>query len=214
MKENPIEEEIAEEIDYSATDFYLKIYMDFLDVTYKLCDDFGAVFKPYVLITIPGNDPVKIPIYNIDEEKLNISDMGLNESQNTSLNLSTSNIMGTQGSVYLNNNNNAEKKYLYKTMKNFFIKKENYYSAILIQIKNEQSNNTKKHQIIIGETKLQVNLLVQGKDKKDLCFDGYVKVMLRNSITIGRLRLNINFSLYPNLIADNDKKIFVRNITK
>lgn len=49
---------------------------------------------------------------------------------------------------------------------------------------------------------MQANLLVQGKDKTDQCFDGYVNIKLRNSTTIGKLKLNINFSL----LGGNDDK--------
>lgn len=102
---------------YSTEDFYLKINIDYFDVTYKLCDDFGAVFKPYILLLMPGNEAVKIPIYNIDEEKLNISDIGGNgDSANTTLNMSTYvNNQNTQIST-IQCNSSSEKKYFYKTV--------------------------------------------------------------------------------------------------
>ena len=97
-------------------------------------------------------------------------------------------------------------------MKCFLIKKENFYNSLVIQVKNEQSN-TKKHQITIGETKIQINLLVQGKDKNNVCFDGYAKVSLRNSTVIGKLRLNISYSNINStsleLTKNNMDKIFV-----
>lgn len=122
---NIIQEVIArppeEEIDFSNTDFYLKFYIDFFEVTYKLVDDFGAVFKPYILISIPGTESVKIPIYNIDEEKLNMSDLG-GGNMDTSMNLSTSNIlstsnyMGTQNNMGTQGNTHDNKKYQFKAV--------------------------------------------------------------------------------------------------
>ncbi len=106
-------EQQPEDNDFSSQDFYLSLNVDTLDVTYKLCDDFGAVFKPYISLTVPGTEPVKFPIFNIDEEKLNVSDIVNNDtSQNTSLNIS--NLGGGDRSTFININ---EKKYFYKAVR-------------------------------------------------------------------------------------------------
>jgi len=59
--------------------FYVQIHIESIDISYKLCDDFGSSFKPYLEITMPGNPTEEYHIFtmvNMDEEKLNVSDIG------------------------------------------------------------------------------------------------------------------------------------------
>jgi len=72
-------------------DLKIKIEVDSLEITFKHCDDFGAIFRPYIQINVPENDPVVIQIYQGgNEDKLNVSDVSNNDSHNISQTLNLS----------------------------------------------------------------------------------------------------------------------------
>lgn len=69
----------------SIGDYCIKIYIDYLEITYKLCDEFGSHFKPFIEINYENN---KKTIY-ISDEKIsdsNLSDQ--NDLNNSDLNTS------------------------------------------------------------------------------------------------------------------------------
>ncbi len=62
---------------------YVQVFIENLEVTYKLIDDFGAYFKPFIEIGMPETNPEKITILSLDEEKVNnsyYSDNDMNSS--------------------------------------------------------------------------------------------------------------------------------------
>ena len=58
---------------------FIRLYLDYLEVNYKFCDDFGLVFKPFLEINIEGQEETKVlPQSNFDgelEKSLNFSNI-------------------------------------------------------------------------------------------------------------------------------------------
>jgi hypothetical protein len=94
--------------------FYLKLNIDSLDITFKQCDDFGIIFKPFLEIQITGQEAAKIN--TLEEEKLNLSFSSIsNENDNSRYDKLKSFISGKS----IINNSSKEKKFNFKAV-NFF----------------------------------------------------------------------------------------------
>ena len=78
--------------------FYLNISVDYLEVIYKQCDDFGTIFKPFLEIKIIGQENFKVPI--VYDDKINNSDTSYDNNGN----------MITKSNI---NSKNKEKKYYF-----------------------------------------------------------------------------------------------------
>jgi len=64
-------------IDYSselAQNFWVQIYIESVDISYKQCDDFSYSFKPYVEVLMQNNPVKEYQIMLLDEEKQSNSD--------------------------------------------------------------------------------------------------------------------------------------------
>jgi len=70
-------------------DFSLKIFIESFEVSYKLCDDFGLIFRPFIEIKTPNESPIQIHTNDQENEKSRMSDRSNNTSMNQSLNLSS-----------------------------------------------------------------------------------------------------------------------------
>jgi len=82
----PGEEPMEQNDDIIADEFIFKVSIDILEINYKLCDDFGNRFKPYIEINFEDYSPLKINIISSeDKDKLNTS---LNTSTNGEVNSS------------------------------------------------------------------------------------------------------------------------------
>lgn len=55
--------------------FHVQIWIESVDISYKLCDDFGFSFMPYVEVKMPNNPIEEYHLFSLDEEKLNTSDI-------------------------------------------------------------------------------------------------------------------------------------------
>ena len=94
--------------------YLVKVFVDYLEISYKLCDDFGRFFKPFVEINFENQKK----ILNYSEDKLNtsnLSDLSLaNTSMNNSFNLNDlSGMLKTQ----LNNKEKGkERTFRFKTV--------------------------------------------------------------------------------------------------
>jgi hypothetical protein len=99
------------------TYFYLKIHIETLDITYKQCDDFGTIFKPFLELKIIGQEAFKIN--TIDEEKINLSC----DLSNISNDQESSKYDRMKSFISMKSNNNEgvkDKKYTFKTV-NFLL---------------------------------------------------------------------------------------------
>lgn len=80
------------------------------------------------------------------------------------------------------------------------MKKEEYFSPIVFQVKNEQNSCLKNNQVIIGEARINNNILFNNKDNLsinegvEVCFNGFIKLLFRGCNVIGRLKLKISYS--------------------
>ena len=69
-------------------DFSLKIFVEAFEVSYKLCDDFGLIFRPFIEIALPKDTPTSIHLSQNEGDKgENIMDKSA-MSDRSSLNLS------------------------------------------------------------------------------------------------------------------------------
>jgi len=110
-----VEKEITDE-------FLIIIRIDYLEVTYKMCEDFGNSFKPFLEIHMDDYPLIKIPENKSDSNKLNSSsissggtrDDSLNMSVNLDLNASVTNTvssaLSSRNSKFSSNTNNKEKE--------------------------------------------------------------------------------------------------------
>jgi hypothetical protein len=48
--------------------------------------------------------------------------------------------------------------------------------------------------IVIGQIIMPINVLVQNTDCKKVCFDGKVKISLKQNVSIGYLRVKISYA--------------------
>ena len=76
-------------------------------------------------------------------------------------------------------------------------------------MKNDHGNVIKNNEILIGEIRLNLNLLVDNKDTNNICFDGYLKVLHQGNKNIGRLKIKI---IYNNQQFSPDTKLKTSNL--
>ncbi len=83
-------------------------------------------------------------------------------------------------------------------------------------IKNENTTNIKEQDpVVIGQLVMPINLLLQAKDEKDVCFDGRAKIFLKKNISIGYLKLKMQFSKLPeDSLFENKSKTFPYKLTE
>ena len=193
----------------SNSDFFIKIWIETLEISYKLCDDFGNFFKPFVEVIF---DKQSKTMNTMDEEKLNLS----NISENADVNISYS---ANMPSMRKSGTNSAllakERFYYFKNGVDFNGNDENKYSSILFSIKNENTNGYLKilPSITIGQIRIPISTLLNQKDK---CFDGYIYLKLREVIDIGQLKVKIqcgdnsldnSMSMFNSDVNNNNKMI-------
>lgn len=189
---------------------YIRISIECVDITYKLIEDFGISFKPYLEISVPNQEIFKAYPTDIDlDRSLNASnisglldnDTSMNLSQNLKSNTSTSFIMG------------KDRNYPMKFVKCVEVPIQDFYSNIVFTLKNElpgvntkSSNNSSNNlgnsgsnqtsnlppNVIIGEAKIAVNLLF--KNFKENSFDGNIELKFKNSSLIGYLKIILTAS--------------------
>ena len=71
---DPLEQQMEPGEIIITDEFLISIKIEFLEVTYKLCDDFGSIFKPYLEIHMDDVPPIRINVYKPeDKDKLNSS---------------------------------------------------------------------------------------------------------------------------------------------
>ena len=104
----------------SKGNFIIKVFVDYLEVTYKLCDDFGSYFKPFIEIVYEHQRKV---LYQSDE-KLNTS--------NLSDNADVKNNNDTNNSFNMNNLSGIER--LNPKVFNSSTGKERYYPFKIVII--------------------------------------------------------------------------------
>jgi hypothetical protein len=185
---------------------YIRISVECIDITYKLIEDFGISFKPYLEISVPNQEIFKVYPCDMDlDRSLNASnisglldnDTSMNLSQNLKSNTSTSFIMG------------KERSYPMKFVKCVEVPLKDFYSNVVFTLKNElpgannknlsNSPNNNGNQspqlppnIIIGEGRIAVNLLY--KNFKENSFDGNLELKFKNSSLIGYLKIILTAS--------------------
>lgn len=100
----------------SKGNFIVKVFVDYLEVTYKLCDDFGSYFKPFVEIVFEHQKKV---LYQSDE-KLNTSNFsdnaGVSNNNDTNNSFNINNISGIERSKskLINSSTGKERYYPFK----------------------------------------------------------------------------------------------------
>jgi hypothetical protein len=166
--------------------FYLSTYIDFLEVFYKSCDDFGLIFKPYIELQVSNLEPVKIS--NNDEEKtekLNATS-GTNED---SINSEISDNRGGKSSILMIQGSQKEGKiYPFKTSKNFELLRDQFYNTLIISVKNEnQSSPSASPPVTIAECRIPINMIVT--TCVDNIFDGLVEMKIRNTTFVGNIKV-------------------------
>lgn len=163
-------------------DFFLKIWIETLEISYKLCDDFGNFFKPFVEVIFDRQNKT---INTMDEEKLNLSNISENADVNISYN---ANIPKKSVSNFLNNP--KERFYYFKSSVEFNGNEENKCSSLIFSVKNE---NTLGHlkilpAITIGQIRIPISALLHQKDRN---FDGYLTLRLKEIVEIGKLKVKV-----------------------
>jgi hypothetical protein len=179
---------------------FIRLYLDYLEVNYKFCDDFGLVFKPFLEINIEGQEETKVlPQSNFDgelEKSLNFSNISGVSDNETSLNLSQ-NAKTTQSFFFTNL---KEKNFHLKFSKVYEIPMIYLYSNIKFVIKNElpiKQNNLKENMnlppsVTIAEGSIPINILF--KEYKESHFEGCIEMKLRDSSLVGYLKTVISIS--------------------
>ena len=103
----------------------LRIEVEYLEITYKLCDDFGLVFKPFIQILVSENDPVELYTVRTNKhDKLNMSDISM--SDNNSSVLSQNLNLSGDGSI-LGGESSGCKIYSFKEVIYMLIKDKNIF---------------------------------------------------------------------------------------
>jgi len=174
--------------DYS----YIQIFVENLDVSYKLIDDFGSVFKPFIEVIVPENNPQRIQILSLDEEKLNNSNY-----DNSDLELSRVSFTGDTYSPIKTPNKSKNSLFIFNAGQDFVLKKNNIFGSIRFLVKNELQKNTmslKDSLVVMGECYIPLNLIYSSEFKQDNCVEVNMVVKLRRINVIGNLRVLIAFS--------------------
>lgn len=181
---NELNNSIIEEIK-STTDFVLKITLETLEITYKLCDDFGNFFKPFIEIAF---DKTVKTLNTMDEEKLNLSQNSENADVNISYNANIPSSIKKSG---VNSQLvPKERFYYFQSSVEFFGNDDTKCSSLIFTVKNENSHGHLKilPAIVIGQIRIPIALLLGQKEKS---FDGYLSLKLREVIDIGQLKVKI-----------------------
>ncbi len=97
----------------SIGDYFIKIYVDYLEVTYKLCDDFGTKFKPYIEINYENQ---RKTLYMLDERMNNSNFSDINDVNNSDLNNSNNviNLSAIERNHAVNNVISKDKSFSFK----------------------------------------------------------------------------------------------------
>jgi len=177
--------------DQIKTNFYLRVCIEFIDVFYKQCDDFGLLFKPYIEVFLSGHEHSKI--MNIDEEKLNNS--GISEDYSFTSDNTDNTRLKTRTSFITSNVTILKdgKNYSFKYSKNYELVKSSFYSTLVIKVKNESNLGLNLVPVIIGEARIPLNMIY--KKSKEQSFDGLVEFYCRNNTFIGHIKVSLNLSL-------------------
>jgi hypothetical protein len=172
--------------EHIRTHFYLRTYIDYLEVFYKSCDDFGLIFKPYIELKVSNIEPVKIS--NNDEEKTEKLN-GTNGTNEDSFNSEISDNRVSKSSVVLNQGSLKEGKvYPFKTSKNFELLRDQFYNTLIISVKNEnQSLVSESPPVTIAECRIPINMIVT--TCVDNVFDGMVEMKIRNTTFVGNIKV-------------------------
>lgn len=182
-------------------DFTIKIFVESLEITFKLCDDFGSYFKPF--LELKFDDQTKVLNFT-EEDKLNSSNLSDNLGSTNDLNNSfnVNNESQIERSKINQSTIGKEKFYPFKIVKINLKKKEeifsgnsiNSYNSFSFSVKNYNAHsklsNTHPY-ITVGEAHLPINMISQYKDS---IFDGYIKIRLRNIQDIGRIKVKIQIT--------------------
>ena len=111
---DPQEQQLEQGEIIITDEFLISIRIEFLEVTYKLCDDFGNIFKPYLEIHMDDVPPMRINVFKPeDKDKLNSSsistgggsgslDLSMNDINNSIIN-TVSSITPSKNSKFSNN---------------------------------------------------------------------------------------------------------------
>lgn len=99
----------------SIGDYFIKIYVDYLEVTYKLCDDFGTKFKPFIEINYENQ---RKTLYMLDERMNNSNLSDINDTNNTDLNNSNNviNLSALERNNVVNNMISKDKSFTFKVV--------------------------------------------------------------------------------------------------
>ncbi len=117
--------------------FYVQIHIESIDISYKLCDDFGFSFKPYVEVSIPSNPTEEFKVFNLDEEKLNISDNDIGGNNRISFNYQDRQSLFGVGSMMTGLNNNMSRNDVNQmTQSNYF----NQMNQMMMNNPNNSNN--------------------------------------------------------------------------
>ena len=167
-----------------CNDFFIKIWIETLEISYKLCDDFGNIFKPFVEMIF---DKQSKTMNTMDEEKLNLSNVSENADVNISYN---ANIPCARKSGVNSEMLPKEKFFYFKNGVDFNGNDENKFCSILFTIKNENNYGHLKilPTITIGQIRIPISVLLRQTDR---CFEGYLSLKLRENVDIGQLKVKI-----------------------
>lgn len=170
----------------SCKEFFIKIFIETLEITYKLCDDFGNFFKPFVEVVFDNQNKV---LNTMDEEKLNLSNISENADVNISYNANIP--IGHKKSGMNSAILPKERFYYFKSSVDFNGNDETRFSSLTFYVKNENTHGHLKilPAIIIGQIRIPISLILNQKDKS---FDGYLSLKLRDLIEIGQLKVKIH----------------------
>jgi len=177
----------------SCREFFIKIWIETLEITYKLCDDFGNFFKPFVEVIFDKQSKV---LNTMDEEKLNLSNISENADVNISYNANIP--IGHKKSGMNSQILPKERFYYFKSSVDFNGNDETRFSSLLFYVKNENTHGHLKilPAIVIGQIRIPISLLLNQKDKS---FDGYISLKLRDLIEIGQIKVKIQCGSDVNL---------------
>lgn len=163
-------------------DFFVKIWIETLEISYKLCDDFGNFFKPFVEVIFDKQSKI---LNTMDEEKLNLSNISENADVNISYNANIQKKSGINSAILP-----KERFYYFKSSVDFSGSEENQCSSLIFSVKNENTHGHLKilPAITIGQVRIPISVLLHQKDKS---FDGYLTLKLKEVIDIGQLKVKI-----------------------
>ncbi len=173
------------------TSLHVQVYVEALDVVYKLIDDFGAFFSPYIEVSLPEGKTEVIKHNDFDQDKLNNSSFEDREAN--------SSFIGGELSP-IKNVKSKHSVFVFNSGKNFHVSRNGLFMEAKFVVKNEKNKNyttQKDCSVIMGECHIPLSLLYTSETKKNNIVEVQLVMKLRNLSELGNLSVIFAFSKEP-----------------